>query len=45
MVESSVFGRGLYEKNGFVFQKDVKVTGPNGENGGSIAWLIRPKKQ
>lgn len=48
IVESSVFGRGLYEKHGFVWQKDVQVVVPGYENdpkrpAGSFAWLIRPK--
>ncbi|EMD00454.1 hypothetical protein BAUCODRAFT_28808 [Baudoinia panamericana UAMH 10762] len=47
VVESSVFGKGLYEKNGFVFIKDVKVEAPEpwlGRDAGQFAWLIRPKK-
>lgn len=48
VVESSVFGRGLYEKHGFVWQKDVTVDVPGYENdpnrpAGSFAWMIRPK--
>jgi len=50
VVESSVFGKGLYEKNGFVFVKDVVTRPPEGEErwkgrtAGQFAWLIRPKK-
>lgn len=48
IVESSVFGKGLYEKNGYVFVKDVVLRAP-GEKWkdrpeGRFAWLIRPKK-
>lgn len=46
VVESSVFGKGLYEKNGFVFVEDVKVEVPGFEERpvGGYAWLVRPKK-
>lgn len=48
IVESSVFGRGLYEKHGFEYQNDVQVTVPGYENDasrptGSFAWMVRPK--
>lgn len=46
-VESSVFGKGLYEKNGFVFHRDVVLPDPpEGQPAGEMkfAWLIRPKK-
>jgi hypothetical protein len=47
VVESSVYGKGLYEKHGFIFQKDVEVKVPGYEDRppGAFAWLIRPKKQ
>ncbi|KAK5110049.1 hypothetical protein LTR62_006293 [Meristemomyces frigidus] len=46
VVESSVPGKGLYEKNGFVFQRDcvVSVPGKWGHVEGRFAWLVRPKK-
>ncbi|KAK4548609.1 hypothetical protein LTR36_009519 [Oleoguttula mirabilis] len=49
IVESSPPGRGLYEKNGYVFVKDVVMRAP-GEQWkdrpeAKFAWLIRPKKQ
>jgi predicted N-acetyltransferase YhbS len=46
VVESSVFGKGLYEKHGFVFQKDVQVKVPEFPDRptGAFAWLIRPKQ-
>ncbi|CAJ2506491.1 Uu.00g006210.m01.CDS01 [Anthostomella pinea] len=47
VVESSVYGKGLYEKNGFVFVKDVEVKSPfkgKDRSGGKFAWLVRPKK-
>lgn len=46
VVESSVFGMRLYEKNGFVWQKNVTVQAP-GETerpSGAFCWLIRPKQ-
>jgi len=48
VVESSVFGKGLYLKNGFQFVKDVTVSPPEkwaGRPEGSFAWLVRPKRQ
>jgi GNAT superfamily N-acetyltransferase len=48
VVESSVFGKGLYEKNGFIFQKDVEVGGSGKYSDrpkGAFAWLIRPKQK
>ena len=49
VVESSVFGRGLYEKNGFVFVKDVVMRAPDAKwkdkAEGRIAWMVRPKRQ
>lgn len=46
VVESSVFGRGLYEKNGFVWKEDVKVIVPGWEDRpvGGFAWMEKPKK-
>ncbi|SMY19940.1 unnamed protein product [Zymoseptoria tritici ST99CH_1A5] len=46
IVESSVYGKGLYEKHGFVFQKDVqvKVDGYPDRPTGAFAWLTRPKQ-
>lgn len=46
VVESSVFGKGLYEKNGFVFDEDVRVIVPGFEERpvGEFAWLERPKR-
>ncbi|KAK4507524.1 hypothetical protein PRZ48_001259 [Zasmidium cellare] len=45
VVESSVFGKGLYEKNGFIFGEDVRVVVPGFEDWpvGEFAWLERPK--
>ena len=46
-VVSSVFGKGLYEKNGFVFQKDVTMRLPEQweeRPKSRYAWLVRPKK-
>ena len=46
VVESSVFGKGLYEKNGFVFEKDVTMRLPEqwkGRPKSRYAWLVRPK--
>lgn len=44
-VESSVYGKGLYQKNGFVFIKNhiFNVPGSNRPDC-ACAWLIRPKK-
>nr|OQO22469.1 hypothetical protein B0A51_10101 [Rachicladosporium sp. CCFEE 5018] len=47
IVESSVFGKGLYEKNGFVFQKQVELPLPPqwaDRSKSAYAWLIRPRK-
>jgi len=47
VVEASVFGKGLYVKNGFVFLKDVELRVPEKWEGlpkQRIAWLIRPRK-
>lgn len=47
VVESSPFGRGLYEKHGFVFEKMVQLqaTGPYADRShGGFAWLTRPKR-
>ncbi|KXT04406.1 hypothetical protein AC578_3565 [Pseudocercospora eumusae] len=47
IVESSAFGRRLYEKNGYVWQKDVTVQVPGYEGkrpAGGFAWMIRPKR-
>ncbi|KAK6440119.1 hypothetical protein LTR95_003663 [Oleoguttula sp. CCFEE 5521] len=47
IVESSVFGKGLYEKNGFVFQKQVELPLPPhwaDRSTSAYAWLIRPRK-
>lgn len=46
-VESSVFGKGLYEKHGFVFEKDVTMRLPErweARPRSRYAWLVRPKK-
>jgi len=46
-VESSKPGRGLYEKHGFVFQRDNTITPPApylDRDCGGVAWLVRPKK-
>ena len=46
VVESSAFGKGLYEKNGFVFVKDVEVAVPERwahKPKQRFAWLVRPK--
>ena len=46
-VESSKPGRGLYEKHGFVFQRDNTITPPepySDRDCGGVAWLMRPKK-
>lgn len=49
VVESSVFGKGLYEKNGYVFVKDVVARAPDAKwkdkSFGGFAWMVRPKKQ
>ncbi|KAK5135486.1 hypothetical protein LTR08_005275 [Meristemomyces frigidus] len=49
VVEGSVFGKGLYEKNGFVFVKDVVAKAPDAKwkdkGEGRFAWMVRPKKQ
>lgn len=49
VVESSVFGKGLYEKNGYVFVKDVVAKAPDAKwkdrAEGRFAWMVRPKKQ
>nr|POF15165.1 hypothetical protein CFP56_42053 [Quercus suber] len=45
VVESSVFGKGLYLKNGFVFQRDVVVPNPSYAQHlpeAKFAWLVRP---
>ncbi|TKA80651.1 hypothetical protein B0A55_01876 [Friedmanniomyces simplex] len=47
VVESSVYGKGLYEKHGYVFVKDVVVRSPgkwSDRPEGRFAWLVRPKK-
>lgn len=47
IVESSVFGKGLYEKHGFVFQKDVTLPLPEQwamKPKSQYAWLVRPKR-
>lgn len=48
VVESSVFGKGLYEKNGFVFQGDVELHVPEKfrpKPASRFAWLTRPKRE
>lgn len=50
VVESSIPGRGLYEKNGFVFERTVNVTEllPPGRTTleiGTYAWLTRPARK
>jgi len=48
VVESSVFGKGLYLKHGFNFIKDVTISPPEkwaGREEAKFAWLVRPKKQ
>ncbi|KAI5371146.1 Putative GNAT domain, acyl-CoA N-acyltransferase [Septoria linicola] len=51
IVESSVPGRGLYEKNGFVWQKDVVVQAEGWAEddkerpAGAYAWLVREKRK
>ncbi|KXL49145.1 hypothetical protein M433DRAFT_158974 [Acidomyces richmondensis BFW] len=48
VVESSVYGKGLYLKNGFVFIKDVVLRNPerwNKRASTQYAWLIRPRSQ
>ena len=47
IVESSVFGKGLYEKNGFVWQKDVTLPLEGkweGRRESRYAWLVRPRR-
>lgn len=47
IVESSEFGKGLYEKHGFVFQKRVVLPLPphwQSRRQSAYAWLIRPRK-
>lgn len=46
VVESSVFGKGLYEKHGYVFVKDVALQTPPQWADRPVqefAWLVRPK--
>ena len=46
-VESSVYGKGLYQKNGYVFLKDVTMAVPEqweGRDKSRYAWLVRPKQ-
>ena len=49
VVESSVFGKGLYEKNGYVFVKDVVAKAPHeqweGRPEGRFAWMVRPRRE
>ncbi|KAI7475334.1 hypothetical protein KC357_g4988 [Hortaea werneckii] len=49
VVESSVFGKALYEKNGFVFVRDYHMVSDDARwkdrPAGQFAWLVRPKKQ
>ena len=45
VVESSHFGKGLYEKNGYVFVKDVELQVPDrwaDRPKQTFAWLVRP---
>lgn len=47
VVESSVFGKGLYLKHGFIFKKDVVLEPPEpfaGRDNVEFAWLERPNK-
>jgi GNAT superfamily N-acetyltransferase len=47
VVESSVFGKGLYEKHGFQFVKDVILEPPEefaDRDAQEFAWMVRPKK-
>lgn len=46
VVESSRFGKGLYLKNGFIFQEDAKVEVPEFPDRPvpEFAWLVRPKQ-
>ncbi|CAK3896487.1 GNAT family acetyltransferase like [Lecanosticta acicola] len=46
VVESSPFGRGLYAKNGFVFQEDCKLEVPEFPDHPppEFAWMTRPKQ-
>lgn len=47
VIESSVFGRGLYAKNGFVWQKNVEMELPEkwkGRAPSRYAWMVREKK-
>lgn len=47
IVESSVYGKGLYEKNGFEFKKDVTLPLPDkwaGRSKSRYAWLVRPRR-
>ena len=46
VVESSIFGKGLYEKHGYVFVKDVQLQTPlqwADRPVQEFAWLVRPK--
>ncbi|KAI7492758.1 hypothetical protein KC367_g9014 [Hortaea werneckii] len=49
VVESSVFGKALYEKNGFVFVRDYHMVSDDARwkdrPAGQFAWLVRLKKQ
>lgn len=45
IVESSICGRGLYEKNGFVYQETFEARAPGDEQPLShFAWMIRPSR-
>ena len=45
VVESSLCGRGLYEKNGFIYQEDFEARAPGDTQPLSqFAWMIRPSR-
>lgn len=47
VVESSAFGKGLYEKHGFAYTKQITIHVPEKWkqwDGQGFAWLVRPKR-
>lgn len=47
IVEASVFGKGLYEKHGFVYQRTVEIPLPDkwmGRPKCRFAWMVRPAR-
>jgi len=47
VVESSVYGKGLYQKHGFCFVREVTLSPPEkwaGREEAKFAWMVRPRK-